>query len=280
MREIPYIELSSGQRLPVLGQGTAKFGKDVRRRKDEIFALQVGLDLGMTVIDTAERYSGGEVESIVGEAITHRRDEVFLVSKVSPENATCHDTILACERSLRRLRTDRLDLYLLHWREDKPLREAVEAFTILVASGKIRHWGVSNFDVEDMEELTGPSGGSAVAANQVMYNLKRRGIEHTLLHWCCERGIVIMAYSPLDQGALVQSQELTQIAALHGASRAQIALAWLVQRKQVIVIPKSSSDRHVRENRMALDIELTGDDLSMLDKIFPPPTGKTPIETT
>jgi diketogulonate reductase-like aldo/keto reductase len=280
MRKIPYIELSSGQRMPVLGQGTAKFGKDIRRRKEEIFALQVGLDLGMTVIDTAERYSGGEAENIVGEAIVHRRDEVFLVSKVSPENAKRRDTILACERSLRRLRTDRLDLYLLHWREDKPLWEAIEAFTILVASGKIRHWGVSNFDVKDMEELIGLSGGSAVAANQVMYNLRRRGIEHTLLHWCRERGIIVMAYSPLDQGALVQSPELTRTAAQYGATPAQVALAWLVQRKEVIIIPKSSRDRHVRENRMALELELSSDDLAALDKIFPPPTSKIPIETT
>jgi diketogulonate reductase-like aldo/keto reductase len=280
MREIPHIRFLSGQRVPVLGQGTAKFGKDIRRRKEEILALQVGLDLGMTLIDTAERYSGGEVENIVGEAIVNRRNEVFLVSKVSPENATRRDTILACERSLRRLGTDRLDLYLLHWREDKPLREVVEAFTLLVAQGKIRHWGVSNFDVEDMEELIGLSAGSVVTANQVMYNLKRRGIEHTLVHWCLRRGIVIMAYSPLDQGTLVHSQELLRIAAQYAAAPAQVALAWLIHRKEFIIIPKSSTEGHVRENRGALNLELSNDDLAALDKAFPPPLRKIPLETT
>jgi diketogulonate reductase-like aldo/keto reductase len=280
MREIPQIRLASGERVPVLGLGTAQFGKNATRRKEEIVALQTGLDLGMKVIDTAERYSGGEVEKIVGEAIVDRRDEAFLVSKVSPENATYEGTILACEQSLRRLRTDRLDLYLLHWREDKPLWVAVEAFTRLVASGKIRHWGVSNLDLEEMQDIVALPKGPAVAANQVMYNLRRRGIEYALAPWCHQRQIAIMAYSPLDQGALVRSDELASTAAKYGATAAQVALTWLLQNQRHIIIPKSASAVHVRENRTALDLELDHDDLAALDKSFPPPTHKMPLETT
>jgi diketogulonate reductase-like aldo/keto reductase len=280
MREIPHIRLASGDRVPILGLGTAQLAKNATRRKEEIAALRTGLDLGMRVIDTAERYSGGEVERIVGEAITDRRDEVFLVSKVSPENATYRGTIQACEQSLRRLRTDRLDLYLLHWQEDKALSEAVEAFTLLAASGKIRHWGVSNLDLGEMEELVALPNGSGVAANQVMYNLNRRGIEYGLGPWCQQRGVAIMAYSPLDQGALARSQGLARIAARHGVTAAQVALAWLLQDQRYIVIPKSARAAHVRENRAALDLKLDRDDLAALDMSFPPPTQKIPLETT
>jgi diketogulonate reductase-like aldo/keto reductase len=230
-------KLPSGEAIPVLGQGTWYLGEGLRRREDEVAALRLGLDLGLTLIDTAEMYGDGVSEELVGEAIAGRRDEVFLVSKVLPSNATQRGTIAACERSLRRLGTDRLDLYLLHWRGGTPLRETLDAFAALTDAGKIRHWGVSNFDVSDMEELVGLPGGSAVATDQVLYNLTRRGIEYDLLPWCRERGLPIMAYSPIEQGRMLGHAGLRSVAARHGATPAQVALAWLLRQDGLIVIP-------------------------------------------
>ncbi len=274
-------KLPSGEPVPALGQGTWNMGEDRRRRRAEITALNLGLDLGMRLIDTAEMYADGGAEKIVGAAIAGRRDEVFLVSKVLPEHATRHGTIAACERSLKRLDTDRIDLYLLHWREQEvELAEVLEAFTALVRAGNIRHWGVSNFDVEDMQELVRLPGGKAVAADQVMYNLNRRGIEHDLLPWCRRRRIPIMAYSPLDEGRLVRSLDLKRIAQQLEATPSQVALAWLVRQNNVIAIPKSASEAHVRENFAALDLRLGKQDLAALDRAFARPKRKLPLATT
>jgi diketogulonate reductase-like aldo/keto reductase len=271
-------KLPSGEAIPVLGQGTWHMAEEPRRREDEIAALRCGLDLGMTLIDTAEMYADGAAEQLVGEAIAGRRDEVFLVSKVLPHNATSRGTIAACERSLRRLGTDRLDLYLLHWRGQVPLAETLEAFVALTRTGKIRHWGVSNFDVADMEEIERTSGGGAVATDQVLYNLTRRGIEYDLLPWCRKRGIPIMAYSPVEQGRLLNHPQLQDIAERHRATPAQVALAWVVRQDGLVAIPKAGTPAHVRENRAALDILLTDEDLAALDRVFPPPTGPQPLE--
>ena len=274
-------KLPSGEPVPTLGQGTWNMGEDRRRRRAEIAALNLGLDLGMRLIDTAEMYADGGAEKIVGAAIAGRRDEVFLVSKVLPEHATRRGTIAACERSLKRLDTDRIDLYLLHWREQEvELAEVLEAFTALVRAGKIRHWGMSNFDVEDMQELVRLPGGKAVAANQVMYNLNRRGIEHDLLPWCRRRRIPVMAYSPLDEGRLVRSLDLERIAQQLGATPSQVALAWLLRQNNVIAIPKSASEAHVRENFAALDLRLGKQDLAALDRAFARPKRKLPLATT
>jgi len=272
--------LSSGEALPVLGQGTWTIGVDARRRKEEIASLRLGIELGMTLIDTAEMYADGGAEKVVAQAIAGWRNEVFLVSKVLPEHATRRGTVAACERSLRRLKTDRLDLYLLHWREEIPLFETLEAFGELRRAGKIRYWGVSNFDLADMQELVGSRAGAGVAANEVMYNVKRRGIEYALMPWCRRRHITIIAYSPLDQGQLLRSRKLMDIAIRHDATPAQVALAWLVRQKGVIAIPKTKSQAHVRENRAALDLRLDQHDLATLDHAFPPPIKKKPLETT
>ncbi|TMJ32739.1 MAG: aldo/keto reductase [Alphaproteobacteria bacterium] len=281
MKMVPLIKLPSGELLPALGQGTWNMGEDRRRRRAEITALNLGLDLGMRLIDTAEMYADGGAEKIVGAAIAGRRDEVFLVSKVLPEHATRRGTIAACERSLKRLDTDRIDLYLLHWREQEvELAEVLEAFTALVRAGNIRHWGVSNFDVEDMQELLRLPGGKAVTADQVMYNLNRRGIEHDLLPWCRRRRIPVMAYSPLDEGRLVRSLDLKRIAQQLGATPSQVALAWLLRQNNVIAIPKSASEAHVRENFAALDLRLGKQDLAALDHAFARPKRKLPLATT
>jgi diketogulonate reductase-like aldo/keto reductase len=253
-------------------------GEKRRRRNDEIAALRLGLDLGMTLIDTAEMYGGGGAEEVVGEAIAGRRAEVFLVSKVLPRHATRRGTIAACRASLARLRVERLDLYLLHWREDVPLDETVEAFEMLTRSGEIHYWGVSNFGVDDMEELVQAPGGGAVATNQVLYNLSRRGIEYDLLPWCRERKIPIMAYSPIEQGRLLKNAALERVAGRHDATPSQIAIAWVLRHPDVIAIPKASRLDHVRENRGALDIRLSDDDLREIDRAFPPPSRKIPLE--
>jgi diketogulonate reductase-like aldo/keto reductase len=271
-------KLPSGEAIPVLGQGTWHMAEHPRRRAEEIAALRCGLDLGMTLIDTAEMYADGAAEQLVGEAIAGRRDEVFLVGKVLPHNATRRGTIAACERSLRRLGTDRLDLYLLHWRGQVPLAETLEAFVALTRTGKIRHWGVSNFDVADMEELEGTPGGGAVATDQVLYNLTRRGIEYDLLPWCRKRSIPIMAYSPVEQGRLLNHPQLQDIADRHRATPAQVALAWVVRQDGLVAIPKAGTPAHVRENRAALDILLTDEDLAVLDRVFLPPTEPQPLE--
>ena len=268
----------SGEAVPILGQGTWGLAEDAHPRKDEIAALRLGLDLGMTLIDTAEMYADGGAEELVAEAIAGRRDEVFLVSKVLPDNATRRGTIAACERSLGRLKTDGLDLYLLHWRGAPPLEETLEAFGELLQAGKIHHWGVSNFDLSDMEELTGLVGGPAVQTDQVLFNLTRRGIEYDLLPWCRERSLPIMAYSPIEQGRMLREPTLKEVAARHGATPAQAALTWLLQQDGVIAIPRAGTDEHVRENRAALDFRLTKTDLADLDRAFPPPTAKRPLE--
>ena len=268
--------LLAGEEIPVLGQGTWGMGESTRRRNDEVAALRLGLDLGMTLIDTAEMYANGAAEEVVAEAIAGRRDEVFLVSKVLPSHSTRQGTITACDRSLRRLKTDHLDLYLLHWRGNPPLHETLDAFTTLVHAGKIRHWGVSNFDASDMKELTNIT--ATVAANQVLYNLTRRGIEYDLLPWSRQHHIPIMAYSPIEQGRMLNHPELNQVANEHNATPAQVALAWLLRQSGLNVIPKASTIAHVRENRAALDLHLTEQDLAALDRAFPPPTRPRPLE--
>lgn len=270
--------LPSGEAVPVLGQGTWHFGEGRHTPEEEIAGLRLGLDLGLALIDTAEMYGDGAAEELIGEAIAGRRDDVFLVSKVLPNHATRHGTIAACDRSLRRLRTDRLDLYLLHWRGSVPLGETVNAFERLLHSGKIRYWGVSNFDVADMEDLESVSNETTAATDQVLYNLMRRGIEYDLLPWCRERNMPIMAYSPIEQGRIVRHRVLQNLAELHGATPAQVALAWVIRQDGVIAIPKAGTPAHVRENRAALDISLRDEDLEVLDRAFPPPTKKVPLE--
>jgi diketogulonate reductase-like aldo/keto reductase len=270
--------LRHGGTVPVLGQGTWYLGEDPRRRADEIAALRLGLDLGMTLIDTAEMYGEGGAEELVGEAIAGRRDEIFLVSKVLPQHATARGTIAACDGSLRRLKTDRIDLYLLHWRGSTPLEQTLDAFGALVKAGKIRHWGVSNFDVADMKELSSLTGGNDVATDQVLDNLTRRGIEWDLLPWCKERQIPVMAYSPVEQGRLLGHPGLHRVADRHRATAAQIALAWVLRTEGVIAIPRARTPAHVRDNRAAVDIRLTSQDIAELDRAFPPPTAKRPLE--
>ena len=278
MADVPTLRLPSGESVPVLGQGTWMMAEGNGRRADEIASLRLGIDLGLSLIDTAEMYADGASETLVGEAIAGRRDEVFLVSKVLPSNAGRAAAIRACERSLARLRTDRIDLYLLHWRGGTPLSETLAAFETLARDGKIRHWGVSNFDPDDMAELEGLPGGGAVAANQVLYNLTRRGIEFDLLPRCRERGVPVMAYSPIEQGRMLRHPALAKVAARHGATPAQVGLAWVLRQDGVMAIPKAGRPEHVRENRAALDLRLTADDLAELDRAFPPPARPQPLE--
>lgn len=275
---VPKVSLPSGEAVPQLGQGTWAMGESSRKRNEEVAALRLGLDLGMTLIDTAEMYANGGAEEVVAEAIEGRREEVFLVTKVLPENATRAGTIAACERSLKRLRTDRIDLYLLHWRGRIGLEETLAGFAALIEVGAIRTWGVSNFDVGDMEELLALPGGDACATNQVLYNLRRRGIEYGLLPWCRGRGVPIMAYSPIEQGRLLRERTLTSVAVRHRATPAEIALAWVLRQADMMVVPKAANEAHVRENRAALDIALTDADLAELDRAFPPPRGPRPLE--
>jgi diketogulonate reductase-like aldo/keto reductase len=277
-KSLPTVKLPSGESVPQLGQGTWRMGENSRLRKEEVAALELGLDLGMTLIDTAEMYGNGAAEEIVAEAVKGRRDACFIVSKVLPENSTRAGTITACERSLKRLNTDRIDLYLLHWRGQPALAGTLEAFLTLQKNGAIRYWGVSNFDVGDMEELSELRGGECCASNQVLYNLRRRGIETGLLPWCRERTIPIMAYSPIEQGRLLRDRVLTAVALRHRATTAQIALAWVLRQKDMMVIPKATTLEHVRENRAALDIKLSPQDLAELDRAFPPPKGRRPLE--
>lgn len=271
------VALPGGETVPVLGQGTWGMGEDGRRRAEEAAALRRGLELGLTLIDTAEMYGEGGAEEVVAEAIAGRRDEVFLVSKVYPHNASARGTPAACERSLRRLKTDRIDLYLLHWRGSHPLRETVEAFERLRRDGKIRHWGVSNFDADDMEELRGVAGGDRCATDQVLYNLCRRGIEWDLLPWCRRRGLPVMAYSPIEQGRLPVRGALAEVARRHGRDPFQVALAWVLAQPGVIAIPKASGLAHLEANAAALDLALGPEDLADLDAAFPPPARKTPL---
>ncbi len=272
------VALPDGMRVPALGLGTWKMGESASRRADEIAALRLGLDLGMTLVDTAEMYASGGAEEVVREAIAGRRDEVFLVSKVLPSNASRAGVARAIDASLRRLGTDRMDLYLLHWRGGVPLAEAVEAFETAKRQGKILRWGVSNFDADDMAELASVADGPNVQANQVLYNLASRGIDFDLLPGMARQGVAVMAYSPVGQGDLVADRRLDRVAARHGATKAQVALAWTLRHPHVISIPKATGLGHMRDNRAALGIVLTDEDLADLDAAFPPPRRKQPLE--
>ncbi|MCE6073705.1 aldo/keto reductase [Agrobacterium vitis] len=275
---LPTITLPSGQILPALGLGTWMMGEASDAATDEIAAVNHALDLGMTVIDTAEIYADGGSEHIIGQALKSRRDEAYLVSKVAPWNASRDGTISACEASLKRLDTDCLDLYLLHWRGEHPLTDTVDAFETLKRQGKIKAWGVSNFDVDDMEELFAVENGANCQANQILYNLSRRGVEYDLLPWCQERGLAIMAYSPIEQGRLLRHPELIHVAKANQATPAQVALAFLLERDNVLPIPKTTATTRIEENRGSVDLELTEDDLARLDAAFPPPQRKQPLE--
>ncbi len=275
---MPTTTLPSGAAIPTFGMGTWRMGEQAPQRRGEVTALRLGLERGITLIDTAEMYGDGEAEEIVGEAIAGRRDDLFIVSKVLPENSSKRGTIAACERSLRRMRTDRIDLYLLHWRGRPPLQDTLEAFATLMSADKILHWGVSNLDISDMQELRDIPGGGGVAANQVLYNLTRRGIEFDLMPWCSRRRIPIMAYSPIEQGRMLGHAQLRSIAAGRNATPAQVALAWLLRQEGVIVIPKASTPVHVEENLAALNLHLTAQDLAALDRAFPPPSKARPLE--
>jgi diketogulonate reductase-like aldo/keto reductase len=269
------VTLPGGERVPALGQGTWHMGEDRRRIAEEAAAVRLGIELGMTLIDTAEMYGGGGAEEMVARAAEGVRDDLFIVSKVYPHNASRSGVVAACERSLARLRTDRIDLYLLHWRGSIPLAETLEGFARLARDGKIRYHGVSNFDHADMAEWMALKGGETVAADQVLYNLSRRGPEWDLIPWCRERGIAIMAYTPLGQGSMLGNRALAEIARRQNATPAQIALAWLLRRDGTLVIPKASRAEHVRENRGSLDIVLTEEDVAALDRAFPPPRSGT-----
>ncbi|MEV7327340.1 aldo/keto reductase [Micromonospora sp. NPDC093244] len=271
------IELPSGQTMPVLGQGTWYLGEHPERRRDEMAALRTGIDLGMSMIDTAEMYGDGASEELVGEAIVGRRADVFLVDKVLPSNASRQGTVQACRRSLQRLGVDHIDLYLLHWRGTNPLAETIEAFAELVDAGDIGQWGVSNFDLSDMTELI-EAGGNDCATNQILYNLTRRGPEYDLLPWLREHRIPVMAYSPIEQGRLLGHDQIAEVAARHGVTPAQVALAWVLTQKGVAAIPRSSRSEHVRENAEARDLRLTEEDMTALDTAFPPPAGPQPLE--
>jgi len=277
MPNLQQVMLPGGERVPALGQGTWHMGDNRRRAATEAAALRLGIELGMTLIDTAEMYGSGGAEEVVREASRGCRDDLFIVSKVLPSNASRAGTVAACERSLKRLGTDRIDLYLLHWRGAVPLAETLEAFVRLARDGKIRHHGVSNFDRRDIEAWTALEGGGGVAADQVLYNLATRGIEWDLVPWCRTRGVAIMAYTPLGHGRMVADPTLSAIARRHGATPAQVALAWLLQREATIVIPKASRPEHVRENRGAADLALSAEDLAAIDRAFPPPPRQQPL---
>ncbi|WP_288413264.1 aldo/keto reductase [uncultured Sphingomonas sp.] len=264
------IRFPDGTTVPALSQGTWMMAEDPALRSDEITALREGLSLGLTLIDTAEMYADGESERLVGEAIAGVRDEVFLVSKAYPQNASRDRLPRACEATLERLGTDRLDLYLLHWRGNVPLGETVEAMERLVAAGKILRWGVSNLDTDDMAELVA-SGGKGCQTDQILYNLTRRGPEYDLVPWLAQHRMPVMAYSPVEQGRLIAHPGLSQMAAERDATPAQLALAWLLARDGILPIPKAGSIAHVRDNRAALDLKLSEAELRRLDDLFPPP---------
>ena len=272
------VKLPSGENVPALGMGTWNVGNNRAQRAEEIATLQLGISLGLRLIDTAEMYGEGDSETLIGEAIAGVRDEVFLVSKVYPHNASRRGTVAACERSLKRLRTDRIDLYLLHWRGDVALAETLDAFARLQEDGKIRHFGVSNFDVADMKELSAMPHGMDVATNQVLYNLMRRGIEWDLLPWCRERRIPLMAYSPIEQGRLLSNAKLVDFAQRHGITPAHAALGWLLAEDDVMVIPKTGKHDRLRENMQALERPLTAVQLAELEILFPPPKSARPLE--
>lgn len=278
-----FVALPDGTSLPVIGQGTWYMGEDPQKKQEEINALQLGLDLGMKLIDTAEMYGHGNSERVVGEAIKGNRDDVFLVSKVYPQSAGLSQIGAACENSLKRLGTDHLDLYLLHWRGSVPLEETIEGMERLKKEGKILRWGVSNFDTDDMEELWNTNGGRNCTTNQVLYHLGSRGIDFDLLPWHKEHEIPIMAYSPLAQGGSLRKHLLTDdtvnmIAKKYNVAPLQIALAWTVRSNHVIAIPKAVQVQHVYQNAEAASIELTQEDLDRIDEAFPEPVEKMPLD--
>ena len=268
----------TGEQVPALGQGTWEMGDSARTRNAEIGALKAGADLGMTVIDTAEMYGEGESEKLIAEALKDRREELFIVSKVYPHNGSESGVKAACERSLRRLQTDRIDLYLLHWRGGEDLEGVIGGFETLKTQGKIRHWGVSNFDTEDMVELFALENGNRCATNQILYNVARRGPEFDLLPWLRERNMPAMAYSPVDHARLPKQSVLNDIAKARGLSAMQIALAWVLQQPQVMAIPKAGSVAHVIENAAAREVNLSVEELSLIDTQFKPPKSKRPLE--
>ncbi|WP_345811500.1 aldo/keto reductase [Paraburkholderia sp. PREW-6R] len=276
--EIATVSLPDGERIPKLGQGTWEMGEHPSRRASDIAALRCGIELGMTLIDTAEMYGDGKTETLVGEALAGLREQVFLVSKVYPHNASRRAMTHACEQSLKRLKTDRLDLYLLHWRGSVPLEETVEGLEALRASGKIRHWGVSNFDTDDMEELFAIPGGEACATNQILFNVARRGPEFDLLPWLAARGLPAMAYSPVDHARLPRRSPLDDIGQARGVSAFQVALAWVLMQPGVSAIPKSGNVEHVRDNHRASQLTLNADELAAIDGFFKPPRSKRPLE--
>ncbi|KHT08195.1 hypothetical protein RC91_02945 [Pectobacterium brasiliense] len=273
------IRFPDDTRVPAIGQGTWYMGEDARMKAQEVTALQTGIDLGLTLIDTAEMYAEGRAEDVVGEAIRGRRDSVYLVSKVYPHNAGGEKAIQACERSLKRLQTERIDLYLLHWRGGIPLIDTIAAMERLQQAGKIGQWGVSNLDLEDMQELWSLNGGQRCMTNQVLYHLASRGIEFDLLPWCQQQQLPVMAYCPLAQAGrlregLFSHPVVNRIAREHSITPAQLLLAWVIRQPGVIAIPKASSVKHVQENAKALDVVLSKEDIAQLDQAFPPPTRK------
>jgi diketogulonate reductase-like aldo/keto reductase len=274
------VSARSGAELPALGLGTYRMGEDRAERTNEVAALKLGLDLGMTLIDTAEMYGDGGAEEVTGEAVKGRRDDVFIVTKVLPHNASRQGAVEAAERSLRRLGTDRIDLYLLHWQGPHPLQGTLEAFGQLAHEQKIVHYGVSNFDVGAMENAESLPGGADVVANQVLYNVNQRGIEWSLLPWCSERDIAVMAYSPLDEGRLARRASLTEVASRHGTTEECVALAWTLLHPWVVSIPKASTLDHVRSNYKAISLQLSDEDLADLDRDYPAPKGPTPLVIT
>ena len=271
------VTIGDGERVPALGLGTWRMGEQGDRRADEVTALKAGLDLGLTLIDTAEMYADGGAEEVVAEAVEGCRDDAFIVSKVYPHNASRDGAIAACERSLARLRTDRIDLYLLHWRGRHPLAETVEAFERLKADGKIRHWGVSNLDSSEMDELSAVSQPRSCVANQVLYHLGERGIEWDLIAKCRELGAAVMAYTPLGEGMIMHDPAVAAAAQRHGVEPSAIALAWILRHESMIAIPKASNLGHLRANAAAADLLLDQSDLDELDNAFPPPAGATPL---
>ncbi|MEB2606630.1 aldo/keto reductase [Burkholderia cenocepacia] len=275
---IATVVLPNGETIPKLGLGTWEMGERPARRADEIAALREGIELGMTLVDTAEMYGDGATEELVGDALAGLRDDVFLVSKVYPHHASRRGVVAACDASLKRLRTDRLDLYLLHWRGSVSLAETVEGFDALQRAGKIRHWGVSNFDTADMAELVDEAGGGACATNQILYNIARRGPEFDLLPWLADHRIPAMAYSPVDHGRLPKRSPLDEIARLRGVSVMRVALAWVLAQPGVFAIPKASRIEHVRDNRAALDVVFSDDERAQLDAYFRPPRSKRALE--
>ncbi|MDR5833072.1 aldo/keto reductase [Caballeronia sp. LZ034LL] len=272
------VTLPSGETLPKLGQGTWEMGERPNARAKEIAALREGVELGMTLIDTAEMYGDGASEQLIAEALGDRRDALFIVSKVYPHNGSERGVQAACERSLKRLKTDRIDLYLLHWRGGEDLEGVLAGFEKLQRDGKIRHWGVSNFDTVDMEELFSLDGGNACATNQILYNVARRGAEFDLLPWLRDHRMPAMAYSPVDHARLPRGGALEKIAAARGVSAFQVALAWVLKQPAVFAIPKAADVAHVRENRAALDLKLSADELADIDQQFRPPQSKRPLE--